>query len=50
LVLDASASADSKNRYWSTIMTGKAANKVVGVYYTVTGGVCWITNFYLKEQ
>lgn len=50
LILDVNAPADSKNRYWSLVMSAKMANKPIGVYYTVVNGGCYITNFYLKEQ
>lgn len=48
IVLSASAPADSKNRLWSLIMTGKAANRPVGIFYNST--TCVITSFYFKEQ
>ena len=47
LILPASVSADSKNRFWSTILSAKMANKIVGIFYNPT--TCEITSFYLKE-
>jgi len=50
LTLPASTPADSKNRYWSMIMSAKFSGKIVGVYYVNNNGSCIIQNFYLREQ
>jgi hypothetical protein len=50
LILPATVSADSRNRYWAIITTAKVAGKAVGVYFVNNSGTCTITNFYLKEQ
>lgn len=48
LVFDSSASADDKNRFWTTIMTGKTAGKKVFVYYD--DATCVISSFGLLEN
>ena len=49
LDLLASASNESKNRLWATVMTGKIARQPVGVHYHVSGGQCVIDDFFLRE-
>jgi hypothetical protein len=46
LLLGAGASADEKNRLWSLVLTAKATNKSVGIFYETTSGSCNITSFY----
>lgn len=50
LTLPASTPEASKDRFWSVVMTGKAAKLPVGVYYQVSNGQCVVINFYLREQ
>lgn len=48
--LQASAmSEDDRNRLWSTILTGRALGKAVGIFYETASGNCGITSFFLKE-
>jgi len=47
-LLDGSFSADDKNRFWTTIMTGKTAGKKVFVYYDDATWV--ISSFGLLEN
>jgi hypothetical protein len=49
LVLGASVSTDDKNRFWALVLTAKASQKTVGIYYETTSGVCNITSFYMPN-
>jgi len=46
---DSSASADDKNRFYSTVLTAKISGKAVGIFYETTSGACHITSFYLQQ-
>ena len=48
LSFDSNATADDRNRFWATIMTGKAAAKKVFVYYDMV--TCKIVSFGLLEN
>lgn len=48
LSFDTNATIDDRNRFWATIMTGKAAGKKVFVYYDNTS--CKIVSFGLLEN
>lgn len=40
---------DDFSRLWSLILSAKAMQKKVGLFYTANGGVCTISSFYLGE-
>jgi hypothetical protein len=44
------ATDKDKDRLWITVLTGKAAQKRVVVYYTQEGTSCWIDSFLAKEE
>lgn len=51
LLLDPSWSSDQSKLLWSTIMTAKASQLPVTIWYTVnSGGSCIITSFALNSQ
>ena len=37
---------DDYNRLWSLILTAKATNQKVGIFYNASGGNCTIVSFY----
>lgn len=45
---DSNATTDDRNRFWATIMTGKAAAKKVFIYYDTA--TCKIVSFGLLEN
>jgi len=45
---DNNGTADDRNRFWATIMTGKTAGKKVFIYYDTTS--CKIISFGLLEN
>ena len=45
---DSNATVDDRNRFWATIMTGKAAAKKVFIYYDTA--TCKIVSFGLLEN
>jgi hypothetical protein len=46
-LLKLSGTEESRNRLWALIMTAKATNKVVGIFYD--SSTCLISSFYEKE-
>lgn len=48
LILSPNAPSDTKNRFWSLIMTAKVARVPVGVYYDTA--TCVVTHFFMVEQ
>ena len=38
----------SPDRLWATVMTAKATNRPIGVFYHVDNGACVIDSFYLQ--
>lgn len=48
ITLPASALADTKNRFWTLVLSAKVTGKVVGIYYDPS--TCNITSFYMKES
>ncbi len=44
-----SLTQDDFGRLWSLILSAKAMQKKVGLFYTANGGVCTIDSFYLGE-
>lgn len=43
----ASLSQDDFGRLWSLILSAKAMNTKVGLFYNASGGVCTINSFYI---
>jgi hypothetical protein len=48
IVLPASVNTETKNRFWSLVMTAKIARKSIGIFYDTT--TCNVTHFYLAEE
>lgn len=46
LLFSPNTSEETLNRYWSLVLTAKAASKIIGVYYDPMN--CQITSFYAK--
>jgi hypothetical protein len=45
----ASLSQDDFGRLWSLILSAKAMNKKVGLFYNASGGVCTINSFFMDQ-
>jgi len=48
IYLPASANSDTKNRFWSTVMTAKITGKAIGIFYDPA--TCIITHFFLDGE
>jgi hypothetical protein len=42
-----SVTVDDKDRFWSSVLTARATNKPVGIYFTGSGTSCMIDSFYV---
>ena len=49
IAMPSTSTSEDKNRFWSAVMTARATNKAIGIFYSISGGSCFVDSFYLQS-